>query len=112
LKVVLQRICLLFVWKKAKKKEREKGKAVYLVEFGGEQVQGSDDGAVGSQVVLFHDFFVVDGVSNINVCSVSEVGDCGVEVKCVKWFLFGVQFQVQPLHQRGLATSLLAQTRK
>ena len=38
-----------------------------LVDFGGEEVEGGEDAAVGAEVVLPHDFLVGDAVANVDV---------------------------------------------
>ena len=41
--------------------------AEYLIKLCGEEIQGREYGTVGPQVVLLHDLFVVDGVTDVNV---------------------------------------------
>eukprot|EP00961_Rhodomonas_salina_P141470 1904841-Rhodomonas_salina.1 len=56
------------------------GLVTNLVELSSEEVEGGHDTAVGAEFVLLHDLFVVDGVANIDVAAVGELGDGGVEV--------------------------------
>lgn len=38
-----------------------------LIDLGAEEVQAGEDTAVGTQIVLLHNFFVVDRVSYVDV---------------------------------------------
>ena len=74
-----------------------------LVDFGGEEVQGGHNAAVGAEVVLPHYFFVVDGVADVDVALEGYGPDCGIEVDDVGWLLLGVEVSVEALHEGGLA---------
>lgn len=72
-----------------------------LVELGREQVQGGHDSAVGAEVVLLHDFGVVDRVADVNVGLEGQVDDGGVEVEDVGRLVSRVEVRVDALHEGG-----------
>ena len=74
-----------------------------LVNLRGEEVEGGEDAAVGAEVVLLHDFFVVDGVTDVDIAVEGDVADGGVEVDYVGRCTFGVEVGVDALHEGGLA---------
>ena len=51
-----------------------------LVDFGGEEIERGKDTAVGAQVVLFHYFFVVYRVPDVDVAVEGDGADGGVKV--------------------------------
>ena len=51
-----------------------------LVDLGAEEVEGGEDGAVGTEVVLLHDLLVVDRVADVDVGVEGHTAHGGVEV--------------------------------
>lgn len=86
-------------------------KVQHLIEFRGKQIQACQDTTVGTEIVsesvlifvfllhknhvksnlLFHDLLVIDGISDINVCSKRETSHSWIEIQYVRWRLFGMQ---------------------
>ena len=54
-----------------------------LVELGGEDIQRSQDRTIWSKLVLLHDSFVLDRVSNINVCLKLYIQDSWVKIDII-----------------------------
>lgn len=62
-----------------------------LVNFCREEVQGRQDAAVRSQVVLLHDLLIVDRVADVNVAFERDVEHSGIQVDHVWGILLAVQ---------------------
>ncbi len=70
-----------------------------LIEFCGEQVQRRQDTTIRTEVIRFHDLFVIDRISDINVCSVWEGSDSWIEVEDIRWGFIGMEVGIQTLKE-------------
>ena len=70
-----------------------------LINPGSEKVQRREDAAVRAEVVLFHDFFVVYRVPDIDVAVKGDITDGGIEVDYVGGRALGVEMRVDSLHK-------------
>lgn len=73
-----------------------------LIDLGDEEIEGGEDAAVWTEVVLLHDFFVVDGIADVDVAFKGDVADGGVEVHYVGRRLLGVEVGIDSLHESCL----------
>lgn len=51
-----------------------------MIDFRTEEIQGSEDAAVGTEVELLHDFFVIYAVADVDVGCEGNMVDGGVEI--------------------------------
>lgn len=76
-----------------------------LVDLGREQVEGRKDATVRTEVVLLHDFLVVNRVSNVNIALEGHVEYSWIEVYDVGRISLAVKVGVDALHEGRLARS-------
>ena len=81
-----------------------------MVDFRCEEVETCQDAPVGAEVVLFHYFFVVYRVADVDVAFEGHGADCGIEVDDVGRgggggvpLVVGVQVGVEALHEGRFA---------
>lgn len=61
-----------------------------LIELCGKKVKGGHDAPVGSQIVLFHNFFVVYSVPDVDIAGKNQFIDSRVEIDDVRRCFFYV----------------------
>lgn len=74
-----------------------------LINLRGKEVESCEDTAIRAEIILLHNFFVVDGVANVDVAVEGDISDSGVEIDHVGWCAFGVEVGVYSLHEGRLA---------
>jgi hypothetical protein len=62
-------------------------------------------------VILFHDFFIVYTVADIDVCFVGDVDDCGIQVEDIGWFPCRMKMDIETLHECCFSRAYLSYER-
>ncbi len=80
-----------------------------LVELSGEKIETSKDSSVGSKRVRFHNFFVLDGVSDVYVAWVGDIQHGWVQIYIIGLLSFLTHVGYQPVDKRGLSRACHSQ---
>lgn len=78
-------------------------KPQYLIHLRCEEVERGQDPTVRAEVILLHDFLVVDRVSDVYVALEGDSQDGRVEVDDIRWLFPLVKIGVYALHESCLA---------
>ena len=79
-----------------------------LSKSSGQHVERCHNAAIRSHTVLFHDFFVLYCVSDINVCRIRYFIHCWIKINNIGWWLLCMKVGTDPLqiHSRYMNMNL------